>query len=90
MPTDAPTPTRPPEAQPRKSASPVFWMVMLVIALLLIWWAYTRFASQSTPAPTQPVNSGAVRIGSESDQREAGAQAERDQADAAAQQPQQP
>ena len=89
MPAD-PSPTRPPEAQPRKSASPLLWLVLLVIALVLIWLAYTRFASQSTPAPTQPVNSGAVRIGSESDRREAAAQAEREQADAAAQQPPQP
>lgn len=84
-------PQRPAESVPRKSASPLLWLLVLVVALVLIWFAYTRFASQSTPAPTQPASTGNVPIGgSETSQREAAAQAERDQADAAAQRQQQP
>lgn len=83
-------PQRPAESLPRKSASPLLWL-LLIVALVLIWFAYTRFASQSTPAPTQPASTGNVSIGgSETSQREAAAQAERDQADAAAQRQQQP
>lgn len=83
-------PQRPAESLPRKSASPLLWL-LLIVALVLIWFAYTRFASQSTPAPTQPALTGNVSIGgSETSQREAAAQAERDQADAAAQRQQQP
>lgn len=51
--TDLPPPDKPPAA--RKSPTPLFWLAVIVIAAVLIWLAYTLFASRSSPAPTQAV-----------------------------------
>lgn len=70
----------PPEGLPRKPAIPLLWIVLLLMLLALVWFAYTRFAGGNAAVRS---NTPPAVIGSEMSDRQAAAQAEREQADAA-------
>ncbi|HVR81036.1 MAG TPA: TonB family protein [Luteimonas sp.] len=59
-PMNRPIDNPPPELPPRKSASPLLWMLVLIALLAFGWYFYNRRASElaSLPAPTPATDTG--------------------------------